>query len=90
MSWRTQDSVYIIMWRSEVSGGTYSALRKTEQGKDNFINTLYQNGVDPSQVIISEQKKKWSPNDKKKSKPRGSQVTGKVVDIHAAARRRRA
>lgn len=68
MSWQNQEVVYVIMWRSQKSGGTYTELRRTEQGRDRLLNTLKFMGVDPSQIVVTEQKKVWKPDLRKNGK----------------------
>lgn len=68
MSWQSQDSVFVIMWQSSRSGGTYTELRKTEAGKDRLLRTLEFMGVDLKSVIVTEQEKVWKPDLKKNGK----------------------
>lgn len=63
-----QDTVYIIMWQSKRSGGTYTELRKSEQGKDRFLHALEWMGVDMSTVLVTRQSKPWVPVRKTRRK----------------------
>ncbi|WAB24993.1 hypothetical protein M3_0042 [Lysinibacillus phage vB_LfM_LysYB1] len=68
MSWRNQSSVFIIMWQSDKSGGTYTELRKTVEGKDRLLDTLKFIGVDLEKVVVTEQPRIWMPDVKKDRK----------------------
>lgn len=59
-----QDTVFVIMWWSKKSGGTYSDIRKSEAGKDRFLRTLEYYGYDMSLVQVFEQTKPWVPEPK--------------------------
>lgn len=65
-----QDDIFIIMWPSNRSGGTYSEIRKSEQGKDRFLQSLEFMGQNMSKVKVIKQAKPWVPikGDKTKSK----------------------
>lgn len=63
-----QDKVFIIMWQSARSGGTYTELRKSVRGKNRFIAGLSRLGVDLSEVHVFEQQKAWIPQRKTKPK----------------------
>jgi hypothetical protein len=63
MSWKTCENVFVIMWRSEKSGCTYSELRKTVEGKNRLVETLLFLGYE--NVVVTEQKKVWMPEPKK-------------------------
>lgn len=65
-----QDRLFLIMWKSSRSGGTYSQLRKSVQGKNRFLFTLQMQGVNLDEVIVTEQFKAWIPQ--RKSKPAGN------------------
>lgn len=54
-----QETVYIVMWQSNLSGGTYSALRKSVEGKDRLLRTLAFLGFNMSTVQVIEQEKPW-------------------------------
>lgn len=60
--WQNAESVFIIMFQSRVSGGTYTELRKTEAGKDRLVRTLVFMGYDEKDIIVTEQKKAWKPD----------------------------
>lgn len=81
-----QDTVFIIMWPSNRSGGTYSDLRKSEAGKNRFVETLEFMGVDISTVQVIEQTKPWVPTpkskDKKKKEKKGRKPYGKRTTLH--------
>lgn len=64
-----QDRLFLIMWQSSKSGGTYSMLRKSVQGKNNFLRGLSFMGVNLDEVIVVEQTKAWVPEKKKKPAP---------------------
>jgi hypothetical protein len=63
-----QDSVFIIMWQSTKSGGTYTALRKSIRGKNKFLSGLRFLGVDLKEVQVIEQTKTWVPVPKSQMK----------------------
>ncbi len=63
-----QEKVYIIMWQSSKSGGTYTELRKSIRGKNRFLLGLRMMGVDLDEVQVFEQDKKWIPPRKTKPK----------------------
>ncbi len=66
-----QDKVFIIMWQSSKSGGTYTELRKSIRGKNRFLEGLSFHGVDLNEVEVIETVKKWVPEKKsKKDKPK--------------------
>jgi hypothetical protein len=62
------DKVYIIMWHSQKSGGTYTELRKSIRGKNKFIAGLNMMGVDLREVQVIEQPKVWVPVPKSQMK----------------------
>lgn len=62
--------VYIIMWQSSRSGGTYTELRKSVKGKNRFLEGLEFQGVDMSEVYVIEQEKAWVPVKKDKKDKR--------------------
>lgn len=64
-----QDRVFIIMWESSKSGGTYTELRKSIRGKDKFLRGLHFFGVDLNEVRVIDVPKAWVP-EPKKSKPK--------------------
>lgn len=63
-----QDKVFIIMWKSSRSGGTYTELRKSIRGKNRFLIGLEILGVDLSEVYVIEQPKQWVPVKQSKQK----------------------
>jgi hypothetical protein len=63
-----QNTVFIIMWHSQKSGGTYTELRKSIRGKNRFLSGLNFLGVDLKEVQVIEQPKTWVPVPK--TKPR--------------------
>jgi hypothetical protein len=63
-----QDTQFIIMWKSYRSGGTYSILRKSVEGKDRFIKTLDDMGINLESVTVTEVIKPWVPTRKTKPK----------------------
>lgn len=56
-----QEKIFLIMWKSNRSGGTYSQLRKSIEGKDRFLRSLAFLGVNLSEVTVVEQTKVWVP-----------------------------
>jgi len=60
--WQNQDVVYIVMYRSRKSGGTYTEIRRTAQGLARLLQTLKYLGYKDDEIIITEQKKKWMPD----------------------------
>lgn len=67
-----QDKVFIIMWQSSKSGGTYTELRKSVRGKNRFLQGLSFLGVNLREVHVFEQVKTWVPQPKTKEKGKGS------------------
>lgn len=65
-----QSDVYLIMWRSDRSGGTYSIVRKSRESMERFIHALDIMGFDMSNVQVSQQSKPWVPQRKSKPKPK--------------------
>jgi hypothetical protein len=65
-----QDRVFVIMYPSNRSGGTYTELRKSIQGKNRFMSGLRFMGYDMSKVHVFEQNKIWVPEPKKNKKPK--------------------
>jgi hypothetical protein len=63
-----QDKVFIIMWHSTKSGGTYTELRKSIRGKNRFLAGLNFLGVNLKEVQVFEQTKTWVPTPKTKPK----------------------
>lgn len=61
MSWRNQETVYVVMWRSKKTGATLSDLRKTDKGLEKLIKTLVFLGYKREEIIVSEQQKAWKP-----------------------------
>lgn len=66
-----QNKVFIIMWQSSKSGGTYTELRKSVRGKNRFLQGLSFHGVDLREVVVIEQEKTWVPEKKTKEKNEG-------------------
>lgn len=62
------NTVFIIMWQSEKSGGTYTELRKSVRGKEKFLRGLHNFGVNLEEVHVIEQKKAWVPDKKSENK----------------------
>lgn len=56
-----QDEVYLIMWRSEKSGGTYSIIRKSEEGMRRYVYALELIGWPKDQIKVITQNKPWVP-----------------------------
>lgn len=56
-----QDDVYVIMWRSERSGGTYSIIRKSEEGMRRYVYALELVGWSKDQIKVFTQHKPWVP-----------------------------
>lgn len=56
-----QDEVYLIMWRSEKSGGTYSIIRKSEEGMRRYVYALELIGWPKEQIKVFPQNKPWVP-----------------------------
>lgn len=81
MSWRNQSSVFVIMWQSDKSGGTYTELRKTVEGKDKLLNTLEFIGVDLEKVVVTEQPRIWMPDVKKDRKNKKQAPKVDMVDV---------
>lgn len=66
-----QDDVYVIMWRSERSGGTYSIIRKSEEGMRRYVYALELVGWPKDQIKVINQSKPWVPLKKaEEPKPR--------------------
>lgn len=61
-----QDKVFLIMWQSSKSGGTYTALRKSIRGRNRFLSGMRRIGMDMSNVQVFEQTKTWVPTPKAK------------------------
>jgi hypothetical protein len=69
IGWQRQDTIYIVMYQSKRSGGTYTELRKTEAGLNRLVETLVFMGYNREDIIITEQQKRWMPefkNNKRK------------------------
>lgn len=69
MSWQNSTTLYLIMWKSKKTGGTYSALRKTDEGRDRFLRTLTWLGFEEEEIIIVPQEREWKPILKRNTKP---------------------
>lgn len=72
-----QDRVFIIMWQSSRSGGTYTELRKSVRGRNRFLMGLKFLGVDLREVKVFEQTKSWIPERKSESKQKDNKVKEK-------------
>jgi hypothetical protein len=73
IGWQRQNKVYIVMYQSRRSGGTYTELRRTEAGLNRLIDTLLFMGYSREDISVSEQRKLWMPEfkgTKKKSNRR--------------------
>ncbi len=64
MSWFNQDKVYLVMWRSQKTGATYSDIRKTDRGLNRLLDTLRWMGYSDEEIIVTEQRKAWLPDKK--------------------------
>jgi hypothetical protein len=67
MSWKFQSVVYLVLWKSSKSGGTYSEIRRTPQGLNRLLRTLDFMGVDPETIHVIEQQKPYMPPVKDKN-----------------------
>lgn len=56
-----QEEVYVIMWRSEKSGGTYSIIRKSEEGMRRYVYALELVGWPKDDIKVFKQHKPWIP-----------------------------
>lgn len=56
-----QEEVYLIMWRSERSGGTYSIIRKSREGMLRYVYALEMIGWPKDQIKVIPQHKPWVP-----------------------------
>lgn len=63
-----QSEVYVIMWRSERSGGTYSIIRKSREGMLRYVYALEMVGWKKDQIKVLSQNKPWVPDRKTKEK----------------------
>jgi hypothetical protein len=79
-----QDKVYIIMYQSSKSGGTYTELRKSERGKNRLLANLHFLGVDLHDVHVFEQVKTWVPEPKTKEKK--TKDEGTKTNVHSRGR----
>jgi hypothetical protein len=73
VGWQRQNTVYIVMYQSKRSGGTYTELRRTEAGLNLLIDTLLHMGYKKSDIEVTEKQKLWMPElkgDKKKNRRR--------------------
>lgn len=61
MSWQNSTTLYLIMYRSKKTGGTYSALRKTDEGRDRFLRTLAWLGFEEDEITVVPQERQWKP-----------------------------
>jgi hypothetical protein len=60
-SWRNQDHVYIVMYPSRKSGGTYTEVRRTPRGLARLLRTLRSLGYVDSEIEITDKRKTWMP-----------------------------
>jgi hypothetical protein len=60
-SWRDQDHVYIVMYPSRKSGGTYTEVRRTPRGLARLMRTLRSLGYMDSEIEITDKQKTWMP-----------------------------
>lgn len=65
-----QSEVYLIMWRSERSGGTYSIVRKSREGMLRYVYALELIGWRKEDIKVVLQDKPWVPI-KKSEEPKG-------------------
>jgi hypothetical protein len=68
MDWRSQQEVYIIMWKSPFSGATLSELRKSDIGLERKIETLKFMGISEKDITVVKQPKIWMPETKNKGR----------------------
>lgn len=59
-----QGEVYLIMWRSEKSGGTYSIVRKSREGMLRYVYALELIGWPKESIKVIPQNKPWVPSKK--------------------------
>lgn len=77
-SWRNQEVVYIVMYQSRKSGGTYTEVRRTPRGLARLLETLRILGYKKEEISITEQQKKWMPDPNiKLKKPKTTAVPKK-------------
>lgn len=69
-----QDEVYVIMWRSERSGGTYSIIRKSREGMLRYVYALELIGWPKDSIKVATQSKPWVPL-KKSEEPKSRKTT---------------
>jgi hypothetical protein len=60
-SWRNQDHVYIVMYPSRKSGGTYTEVRRTQRGLARLLRTLRSLGYVDSEIEVTDKRKTWMP-----------------------------
>lgn len=63
MSWRNQEEIYVVMWKSKRSGATLSDIRKTDNGFSRLINTLHFLGYRDEEIVVTKQEKIWKVGD---------------------------
>lgn len=56
-----QEEVYVIMWRSDKSGGTYSIIRKSREGMLRYVYALELIGWKKEDIKVMMQNKPWVP-----------------------------
>ncbi|GLI90905.1 hypothetical protein ACSHUI_00005 [Bacillus subtilis] len=65
MAWQNETTIYLIMWKSSVTGATLSDIKKSKAGKDRFVEMLEFIGVDMDTVKVVEQEKPYKYVPKK-------------------------
>lgn len=61
-----QEEIFVIMWRSERSGGTYSIIRKSKEGMLRYVWYLETIGWPKDQIKVLANGKPWVPVRKTK------------------------
>lgn len=69
-----QEEVYVIMWRSEKSGGTYSIIRKSEEGMRRYVYALELIGWHKDEIKVFKQHKPWVPLKKTEEPKKRNQL----------------
>jgi hypothetical protein len=73
-----QDTAYIIMWKSEKSGGTYTELRRTDWGRDRLLSTLRYLGVKEKNIVVFTKQKVFVPDRVKKKQQKKIQTQVRI------------
>lgn len=81
VSWKDQDCVYVIMYPSRKTGGTYSIIRRLPQGLENVKKTLLALGYKEEELVITEMPKPWMPPKKNKRKHVGKRGRSKTKPV---------